>query len=91
MDAILQGQWKYWKGKGNTPAGAYPARRMRMKYLRVTKNIYNVPSPLLSLVKDELFTEKEVQKYKLNREYLKPATVSKKNVYFFFGARFEGE
>ena len=62
-----------------------------MKYLRVTKNIFNVPSPILSLVKDELFTEKEVQKYKLPREHLKPATVSKKNVHFFFGARFEGE
>ena len=59
-----------------------------MKYL-TKRPIFNVPSPLLSLVKDELFTEKEVQKYKLNREYLK-LQCQRKMYISFFGARFEG-
>lgn len=62
-----------------------------MKYLRATRHVVNIPGTVRTLVKDELFTEKEVQKYKIPREHLEPATVSKKNVYFFFGARFEGE
>lgn len=62
-----------------------------MKYLRATKHVFNIPGPTRTLVKDELFTEKEVQKYNIPCEHLKPVTVSKKNVYFFFGARFEGD
>lgn len=38
MDAILQGQRKYWKGKErNTQAGAYPARSKKMEGIRVYK------------------------------------------------------
>lgn len=42
-------------------------------------------------VANELYTEKEVQKQNLNRSFLKPVEVSKKKVYWFFGARFAAE
>lgn len=37
---------------------------------------------------NELYTPKEVEKHHLNRDYLKPVEVSRKSVYWFFGARF---
>ena len=42
-------------------------------------------------VANELYTEKEVQKQNLNRSFLEPVEVSKKKVYWFFGARFTAE
>ncbi len=42
-------------------------------------------------VANELYTEKEVQKQNLNRSFLEPVEVSKKKVYWFFGARFAAE
>ena len=42
-------------------------------------------------VANELYTEKEVQKQSLNRNFLEPVEVSKKKVYWFFGARFAAE
>ena len=42
-------------------------------------------------VANELCTEKEVQKQNLNRSFLEPVEVSKKKVYWFFGARFAAE
>ena len=38
-------------------------------------------------IANELYTEKEVERFKLNRECLSPVMVSK--IYWFFGARFE--
>jgi hypothetical protein len=42
-----------------------------------------------AIVKNELFTKKEVEKYKIPTKILIPVEISKKRVYFFFGARFE--
>lgn len=42
-------------------------------------------------VANELYTEKEVQKQNLNWNFLEPVEVSKKKVYWFFGARFAAE
>lgn len=42
-------------------------------------------------VANELYTEKEVQNQNLNRSFLEPVEVSKKKVYWFFGARFAAE
>lgn len=42
-------------------------------------------------VAKELYTEKEVQKQNLNRNFLEPVEISKKKIYWFFGARFEQE
>ena len=40
-------------------------------------------------IKDELYTEKEVIKQRLNRQYMEPIEISKRRVYFLFGARFK--
>lgn len=42
-------------------------------------------------VANELYTEKEVQKQNLNRNFLESVEISKKKIYWFFGARFEQE
>ena len=42
-------------------------------------------------VKNELYTKREVEKNKLNMNYLKEVNVSKKSIYFFFGCRFSSE
>ena len=39
-------------------------------------------------IADELYTEKEIVKQKLNKNYLEAVQISKKQIYFFFGARF---
>ena len=52
----------------------------------------------LQTVKDELFTPAEFRKYStpdkhgccLRREWLQEVNVSRKRIYWFFGARFEG-
>ena len=39
-------------------------------------------------VADELFTEKECEKYNVDKSLCTPIIVSKKNTHWFFGARF---
>ena len=39
-------------------------------------------------VANELYTEKEAEKFKLNKAFLDVVEVSKRSVYWFFGARF---
>lgn len=39
-------------------------------------------------IANELLTEKEVEKYGYKKEYCKQIEISKKQTYFFFGARF---
>lgn len=40
---------------------------------------------------NELYTPREVERQKLNMKYLELVNVSKRSVYFFFGARFSDE
>lgn len=63
-----------------------------MKYFRVIEDgqAYN-NGKYLPLVKNELFTHREVQKYGIHHSKLAPVEVSKRKTYFCFGARFEGE
>ena len=62
-----------------------------MKYFIVKKDgqIYN-KGKFFILVKDELYTEKEVVRYGISLARLEPVDVSKRKVYWLFGARFEG-
>ena len=39
-------------------------------------------------IANELYTPAEAKRYKLNFNYLETISISRKNVYFFFGARF---
>ena len=39
-------------------------------------------------IADELYTEKEIVKQKLNKNYLEAVEVPENQIYFFFGARF---
>lgn len=41
------------------------------------------------LVANELYTAKEVQKLNIPHKYLDKLDISKRRIYFFFGARFE--
>lgn len=40
-------------------------------------------------IANELYTEREVQRQNLNRTFLEEKEISSKNVYWFFGARYE--
>jgi len=40
---------------------------------------------------NELYTEKEAEKLRLNQAFLEPIEVSKKKIYWCFGARFAAE
>ena len=42
-------------------------------------------------IANELYTEKEVEKHNLNKAFLELVEVSKKKVYWLFGARFESK
>lgn len=64
-----------------------------MKYFRVKpeyagkyKNPYVHNADIY--VSNELYTLKEVEKQNLNKNFLKEVNISKKSVYWFFGARF---
>lgn len=64
-----------------------------MQYYRVFKESQSVKiSNKISLIANELFTEKELSKYNLSDRFIRlnfeRVTESKRNVYFFFGARF---
>ena len=39
-------------------------------------------------IANELYTEKEVEKYHINKSYCDIVNISKSETYFFFGARF---
>ena len=39
-------------------------------------------------IANELYTEKEITKQKLNRDFMEQVSVSRKKTYWFFGARF---
>ena len=40
-------------------------------------------------IANELYTLKEIEKQNLNKNYMIPVNVSPKNIYWFFGARFQ--
>lgn len=42
-------------------------------------------------IANELYTERETERQKLNRKYMREVHVSKNSVYWFFGARFSTE
>ena len=42
-------------------------------------------------VKDSLYTESEVKRYNLNRNYLEEVTIKKTQTFWMFGARFAVE
>ena len=39
-------------------------------------------------IKNEIYTEKEVNYYNLNKQYLEEVCLSKNDIYWLFGARF---
>ena len=39
-------------------------------------------------VRNELYTKKELERFKVPSSYYRPVEVSKKSTYWFFGARF---
>jgi len=43
------------------------------------------------LIKNELYTEKEKEKYNIPISYLQEVNISMKNIYWSFGARFENK
>ena len=60
-----------------------------MKYYKVKPEADNKRRSDGSIyVANELYTEKEAEKFKLNKAFLDVVEVSKRNVYWFFGARF---
>lgn len=42
----------------------------------------------VSFVKNELFTDKEIEKLHINKAITEPCEINKNTTYFFFGARF---
>lgn len=63
-----------------------------MEYFRVKKEYDNYSrSDGSVLVKNELYTRKEVERYKIPKKYLIIVNVRKRDVYWFFGARFSND
>lgn len=63
-----------------------------MKYYRVKKEFDNRRKNNSDIyIANELYTEKEAQKQNLNFNFLELVEISKRKVYFFFGARFESK
>lgn len=69
-----------------------------MKYYKVNETgdgvvIYNCfidgKNTSISLVKNELFTEKEAVKYNIPSKYLEEKNISKNKIFWSFGCRFE--
>ena len=66
-----------------------------MKYFRVPKEFDGSPvyqprsAKYIHLVGEELYTQKECERYGLNTKKLQEVEVSRKKTYWFFGARFE--
>lgn len=61
-----------------------------MKYNKVIKPINNFPA-LICLTENELFTDKEVKKYSIPLKNTVKVNISKNDICFFFGARFENK
>ena len=61
-----------------------------MLYYRVKKE-YDLVSRIDGsiLIADELYTKKEKDRFCISNKAVSPVGISKKDVYFFFGARFE--
>ena len=59
-----------------------------MVYYRTVEYRGNFPK-IHAIVKGELFTEKEVQKYNIPEKILEKVEISCKKVYFFFGLAIE--
>ena len=60
-----------------------------MKYYQVLPKYDNYRLPKMFIyIKDELFTEKEVEKYGVNKKYCKEVEIQKNQTYWAFGARF---
>ena len=60
-----------------------------MKYYKVRPEFDNKrKSPDGIYIGGELYTPAEVRKQNLNRNYLEEVEVNKREIYFFFGARF---
>ena len=69
-----------------------------MKYYRVNEkgadkyifnHFTNGRQSSVHLIKNELYTEKEREKEQIPFSYLEEVNISKKNIYWFCGARFE--
>ena len=61
-----------------------------MKYYKVKPKADNRERPDGSIyIANELYTPAEAKKYNLNMDYVDVVEVSKRCVYWFFGARFE--
>lgn len=60
-----------------------------MKYYQVLPKYDNYRLPkMLIYIENELFTEKEVEKYGVNKKYCKEVEIPKNQTYWAFGARF---
>ena len=61
-----------------------------MKYFMVKSEYDNTKRKDGSiLVANELYTQKEIERFGINSNVVEEVEVSKNKVYFFFGARFE--
>lgn len=61
-----------------------------MKYYKVKPEADNKKRPDGNIyVADELYTPAEAKRYKLNMDYMDAVNVSKRCIYWCFGARFE--
>lgn len=61
-----------------------------MKYYKVKPEVDNRKRPDRSIyIADELYTPAEAKRYKLNMDYMDAVNVSKRRIYWCFGARFE--
>ena len=61
-----------------------------MKYYKVKTEADNKKRPDGNIyVADELYTPAEAKRYKLNMNYMDAVAVSKRCIYWCFGARFE--
>lgn len=61
-----------------------------MEYYKVKTEADNKKRPDGSIyVADELYTPAEAKRYKLNMDYMDAVNVSKRRIYWCFGARFE--
>jgi hypothetical protein len=61
-----------------------------VKYYRVPEqydNLRRIDGSIL--VRNELYTAKELEKYRIPKSYLEEVEISRKKIYFFFGARFQ--
>ena len=56
----------------------------------IGKGLYS-GTPKRFLIENELYTEKECDKYGISLNGLEVVNVSRKRIYWFFGARFEME